>query len=417
MVDAGGPEGVERGRELLGGAPEDLAGEAGLGVEGDDGADDAGQGSRVAARRAAGRVEVGEGCGEGLGARVPRRDEAVAPARGQREHAGPERGDPDRDPAGARRRPQLAVARRVVAALEVHAAVAEERDDDPQRLLEAAHQVVGREAERLVLRQVRAAAEPEDQPAVRDLVQRGGHLGQDRRVAEGRRGHERRQADAAGRLRQRGEERPRLPRPARLARRDPPVGRAADEQVIRHEQAVEADGFRLAGERTQLGPARQPRLAEPALERLQEQSETHASSPPFGRAARHRKLCAVGTPADARRRAPATAAPGSRGGPGRAAPLRAGEPPVPDGVPLQRVLAPARPAAAPRGRSRADRAPAGGPPGPAPHGARRRPELRRVGRRLGRGRRGRGRVAGAPPRHPRRPRAFRAAASGSSGRR
>ena len=48
--------------------------------------------------------------------------------------------------------------------------------------------------------------------------------------------------------------------------------------------------------------------------------------------------------------------------------------------------------------------------------ARRRPELRRVGRRLGRGRRGRGRVAGAPPR-PSPAAAFRAAASGSSGRR
>src|SRR6185295_19002175 len=104
---------------------------------------------------------------------------------------------------------------------------AEERDDDPERLLEAAHEVVARDAEGVVLRRGGATAEAEDEAAAADLVGGRRHLGEERGVAEAAGRDEGAERHAVGRLRQRGEERPLLPGAARLALRDAPVRRVA----------------------------------------------------------------------------------------------------------------------------------------------------------------------------------------------
>ena len=89
--------------------------------------------------------------------------------------------------------------------------------DHRQRFLEPGHLVVGRVAERLVFRIVPAAPDAEDQPTAADVVERGGHLGQQRRVAECRAHDDRPELDAVGRLGDGAEDRPALVDPRRLA--------------------------------------------------------------------------------------------------------------------------------------------------------------------------------------------------------
>ena len=64
----------------------------------------------------------------------------------------------------------------VEAPVERHPLAADERQDDLERLLEPPDAMVERVAEGGVLRLVPARAEAEDQAAVRDLVDRRGHL-------------------------------------------------------------------------------------------------------------------------------------------------------------------------------------------------------------------------------------------------
>ena len=85
-----------------------------------------------------------------------------------------------------------------------------------QRLLEAADAVVEGVAEGAVLRLVPAGAEAQDQPAAADLVDRVGHLRQQRRVAEAGADDERADLDPLGDGGQRGQQRPALPRAPRL---------------------------------------------------------------------------------------------------------------------------------------------------------------------------------------------------------
>src|SRR3954447_5041305 len=97
-------------------------------------------------------------------------------------------------PTGAARS-QLALARTVIRALKVDLPVAQQAVDDRERLLEAGVAMVEGEAEGAVFRRVPAGAEREDQAATADLVDSVGHLGQQRRVAKARAGHQRRQLD------------------------------------------------------------------------------------------------------------------------------------------------------------------------------------------------------------------------------
>ena len=82
--------------------------------------------------------------------------------------------------------------------VEADTSLAKEREDDPQRLLEATDAKIEREVERLELRLVPATAEPQHQPSAADFVELGGHLGGERRIAERDREHERTDLHPAG---------------------------------------------------------------------------------------------------------------------------------------------------------------------------------------------------------------------------
>jgi hypothetical protein len=147
--------------------------------------------------------------------------------------------------------------------------LAPELGDDLQRLVEALGALAGRaevEAVRLVLRLVPAGAHSEDQPAVADVVDRGGHLRHQRGVPVRVAGHEDADADAA---RLRGERRQRRPAFEVRAVR---VGEDRHEVVVQV-GGVEAEALRLAPRREQVVPAR-------VVRRLD--AETHAAAAPVG---------------------------------------------------------------------------------------------------------------------------------------
>ena len=117
---------------------------------------------------------------------------------------------------------------------ERHVLAAEEPPDDLERLLEARDEVVEREPERTELRLVPPRSDSEDEPAARDLVDRGRqareHAG---RVKRGRR-HERAETDSLGDCGDRSQLRPYVPRPALRP------AAAAVEQVVAEPHRVEA---------------------------------------------------------------------------------------------------------------------------------------------------------------------------------
>ena len=108
-------------------------------------------------------------------------------------------------------RPQLHVTRRVVLALEVDVALAQQRTDDPERLLEPVAAVVEGHPQARELGGMPAGAEAQDQPAVADLIERVGLLGDERRVAIAHAQHEGAQLHPMGDRGDGGQECPRLP--------------------------------------------------------------------------------------------------------------------------------------------------------------------------------------------------------------
>ena len=130
---------------------------------------------------------------------------------------------------------------------EADTSLAKEREDDPEGFLEATDAVIEREVERLELRFVPATAEPEHQPSAADLVELGGHLGGERRIAERDREHQWTDLHPAGECRHRRQDGPGLV---------DAFGRAtlAEEHVVRQVDRVEA--ALLGGERhvAQRGP-------------------------------------------------------------------------------------------------------------------------------------------------------------------
>ena len=166
------------------------------------------------------------------------------------EHPRTLRADQQRRTAGARRsRQELAVAGLVEPAVEVDGALAKQRPDDRERLLEAVDAVVEREAEGAKLGLVPAGAEPEHEATAADLVDRGGLLGQQRRVVEVRARHERPELDPGGDGGDGAHQRPCLPRPARIA-----VGPAIEE-VLAEPDRVEAEVLDGPHQVEQLRPA------------------------------------------------------------------------------------------------------------------------------------------------------------------
>ena len=166
------------------------------------------------------------------------------------QHPRPVRADHQRRAGRPRAaRQELAIAGLVPAAVEVDGAVAQERPDDRERLLEPVDPVVVRVAVGAELGLVPAGAEAEDEPAATQLVDRGGLLGEQGGVVEVRAGDERPELDPRRRGGDRGQERPRLPRAA---------GRPvlpAIEEVLADPDGVEPEVLDRAGHVEELGPA------------------------------------------------------------------------------------------------------------------------------------------------------------------
>ena len=146
-------------------------------------------------------------------------------------------------------RQELAVAHLVPASVEVDGAFAQERADDRERLLEAVDAVVVRVAVGAELGLVPARAEAEDEPAATQLVDRGGLLGEQRRVVEVGAGDERPELDPRRRGGDRGQQRPRLPRAASR-----PI-LPAIEEVLADPDGIEPEVLDRAGHVEELGPA------------------------------------------------------------------------------------------------------------------------------------------------------------------
>jgi hypothetical protein len=81
-------------------------------------------------------------------------------------------------------RAQFAVACLVVAALEVDPAIAQQSVDDGERFGEALEAVVERKPEIDVLDLIPTRAQADNQPAIGNLVDGVGHLGEEGRVAK-----------------------------------------------------------------------------------------------------------------------------------------------------------------------------------------------------------------------------------------
>ena len=192
------------------------------------------------------RREAGGAVAEPVVPRVPGVDVRC----GDPQHARADRADHQRRPGRPRpARQQLAVARAVEAALEVDAALAQQRTDDREGLLEARHALVEGETEGAVLGLVPARAKAQDEAATADLVDGRRHLGQQGWRTEAGGGDQRPQLDPLGGTRQGGQHRPAFPRPARRP------ARPAVEEVVAEPQRVEPDVLGGARHGPQFGPA------------------------------------------------------------------------------------------------------------------------------------------------------------------
>src|SRR5262249_10485779 len=145
---------------------------------------------------------------------------------------------------------ELTVTGLVEAADEVDLAVAQEPVDDAEPLLEAAHPVVVRVAEGLVLRLVPAGADPEDQAPAGDLLDGVGQLREVGGAAERHARDQRTHPDAGG------------PRgAARADRPSPPLAwrgalRHAEEEAIPDPPGVDPDLLGPPRHQADVAPAR-----------------------------------------------------------------------------------------------------------------------------------------------------------------
>jgi hypothetical protein len=171
----------------------------------------------------------------------------------QPQHALPGRSDQDGRPAGpGASRLQHALASFVVAPGEVHLPVAEQPVDDAEPFLEAAHPVVEGKSEGAVLGFVPARAEPEDQPAAGDLLDRVGELREVRGIPEGHARDERPDLYPRGHRRDGGDDGP--PFPDALV----PLARMPEQQVVLDPDRIEPDLLRASRHQADVRPARRP---------------------------------------------------------------------------------------------------------------------------------------------------------------
>jgi hypothetical protein len=97
-----------------------------------------------------------------------------------------------------------------------------------------------------------ARPEPQDQPPAADLVDRVGHLREQRRIPEAGAGDERAEFDPPGGGGERGQQGPALPGADRAAGVEPEV----HQQVIAEPEGIEALTFRELRHRQEVAPAR-----------------------------------------------------------------------------------------------------------------------------------------------------------------
>jgi len=148
--------------------------------------------------------------------------------------------------------------------------VPQHRYEDLHGLLETARAMIEGHTERLVLRLVPARADAQDQAPVAHLVEGGGHLRQDRRIAEGIAEHQGTDLHPLCRFGQRGQHGPALP---------DPCGRltgAAVHEMVGQPDAVEAIRLRLLRELTDRA-VRTPAVVLPVVHQVQHQPDLHAA--------------------------------------------------------------------------------------------------------------------------------------------
>jgi hypothetical protein len=131
-------------------------------------------------------------------------------------------------------------------------AVAEHVGDDPQPVFETPEPLIERDAVARELRLVPARADTQDDPPAAHLVERLGHLGEQRRMAE-RDGEDiGAERHATGRRGQRRQQRPRLPGTAPFPARIP------EPHMVRDPDGIEPDRLRRLRHLQDVGPARRP---------------------------------------------------------------------------------------------------------------------------------------------------------------
>ncbi len=172
----------------------------------------------------------------------------IGVARREPEHPLALGGDEDRQRRPSRRRQEDGVVDARPLSAVRDPLTADERHDDPERVLEPAHPVIEGETERVVLGLVPAAAQAQDEPAAGHLVRGRGHLGEQPGIPERGRQDERSELDLVGHRRERAQQRPRLV-DAHLA-----TVVLAEEEVVAHPQAVDPARLRLPGDRGDLHP-------------------------------------------------------------------------------------------------------------------------------------------------------------------
>ncbi len=196
----------------------------------------------------------------------------VGVARDQLHHARLLAGDQDRRPVRAwATRDQLRVGA-VPLALEADLPRPKQRHQHLQRLVEAADPVVERVVEGVELRLVPAAANAQHQPAVADLVQRHGHLGQQGGIAERQREHQRADLDAPRHAGHRGQDRPALVDAGRLLV-------LAEDQVVGAPHRVQAARVGGLGHGPQLRPGERSAQRVVVAQR-QHQADLHSVASP-----------------------------------------------------------------------------------------------------------------------------------------
>jgi hypothetical protein len=180
-----------------------------------------------------------------------------------------DRPDHDRRTVLARSaRAQLALTRLVILAVEIDRSVPQQAVDDRDRFLEPGDAVIEGVAEGAVLRFVPTGADPDDQAPAADLLDRVGHLGEERRIAERGTQYPGADLDPFRRRGERGNERPAFPNAI--------VGNSLEpvDQMVGDPDRIESGLLRQRRELQNLPPARRDAMLA-VLDRGDDQTKLH----------------------------------------------------------------------------------------------------------------------------------------------